>query len=189
MLLQHIVDTKVKPGDVCQVKIFKNVCIAFCYIPQGELQLGSSDEEISKLSQFLKKKNITPDHLFSEANRTRGKYTSNGYWLAMNELSIADWKQVMTDDNYERKLPTDEPSKYPITGITYASIQRFLKKCDPPAGFVLRLPTEDEWEYAYFGLQKKRPYYWGSELTGKEANCFGNSFDGDECNRSFGRVG
>ncbi|MBR4774590.1 MAG: SUMF1/EgtB/PvdO family nonheme iron enzyme, partial [Bacteroidales bacterium] len=67
----------------------------------------------------------------------------DGFAIGTTEVSQALWKAVMGSNPSPKDVPTA-----PVTGVSYADAQKFLKKLSKAAGVPFRLPTEAEWEYA-----------------------------------------
>lgn len=166
--------------------IAPGVRAAFCWIPAGECQLGSPDDERALLG----------DELSAEAERARGRFRTSGFWLAKYPVTQEQWAAVMRDTEIaepswfriggegafrlEGLTCTDA---FPVERVSYMNCQKFIRRVNEYAGFrsafggkaVLDLPHEDEWEYACRGgLGNARPYYFGHELNGVQANCDGN---------------
>mgnify|MGYP000983959271 CR=1 FL=1 len=69
---------------------------------------------------------------------------------------------------------------FPVECVSWENCQDFLKKCEVK-GLKVKLPHEDEWEYACRGGKgNKQSFYWGNELNGDKANCDGNRPYGTE---------
>ncbi len=177
-----------KPGEVVEVALGKGVKMKFCWIPPGEAQLGSPKaERLAVLKQIDKTEE--PDWLQSEAEEVRGKYTSKGFWLGKYPVTQEEWQTLMDENpsyfvpSQERikKADTTDTSRFPVEQVSWDDCQKYLKNLNgkelPAAlgkgSFVL--PHEDEWEYACRGGKgNRRPFYFGDELNGKQANCDGN---------------
>ena len=67
----------------------------------------------------------------------------DGYAIGTAEVSQALWKAVMGSN----PSPKDVPAA-PVTMVSYADAQKFLKKLSKSTGVLFRLPTEAEWEHA-----------------------------------------
>ena len=138
--------TEPKAGEEREFEIFKGVQMKFCWVPAGKSKLGEPESKEEKEYE-----------------------TKKGFWLGKYEVTQGEWKKVMDA----------EPSKFkgaqlPVESVSWDDCQEFLKKCKV-AGLKLKLPHEDEWEYAYRGgLGNKQAFYWGDSLNGDKANCDGN---------------
>ena len=156
-----------KPGEVKDFDITTAVKMKFCWIPAGEAQLGSPKAEQDYLMKtFFEGKRL--DWLDEEAESARGKFKTKGFWLGKYEVTQAEGVVVMKDNPSYFK-----GEQLPMENISWEDCQRFISKCKV-AGLTLRLPHEDEWEYACRGGNgNARPFYWGGELNGDKANCYG----------------
>ncbi len=161
-----------KPGEVVEVSLGKGVKMKFCWIPDGKATLGSPEGE-------KERSNDEAEH----------EYTSKSFWLGKYPVTQEEW-QTLIGENPSYFVPAEETikkaeindtSRFPVEKVSWDDCQKFLKKLndvDLPAAlgkgkFVL--PHEDEWEYACRGGKgNKRPFYFGDELNGKQANCNGD---------------
>ena len=68
-----------------------------------------------------------------------------------------------------------DTKQFPVETVSWDDAQAFCKKMrdHDTQGRQFRLPTEAEWEYACRATTTT-PFYFGSKLNGKEANCDGN---------------
>jgi formylglycine-generating enzyme required for sulfatase activity len=156
----------------------------FCWIPAGEAQLGYSQEEIEYIAKTQPQTGYAPP-----ADMNRRKFQTNGFWLGKYEVTQAEWAAVMdgknpssfteAKDKKARGMPTE---RFPVEFVSWEECLEFLaratahdgtrKGLGPPGA--LRLPSEDEWEYACRGgLGNKQPFYFGKELNGTQANVNG----------------
>jgi len=109
---------------------------------------------------------------------------SKGFWLGKYEVTQAEWRAVMgaNPSYYNGKKDNNamgmDTWRFPVETVSWNNCQEFLKKTNarPRSGIKgkFKLPHEDEWEYACRGgLGNERPFYFGSELNGTQANCAG----------------
>ena len=69
---------------------------------------------------------------------------SKPFLIGRNEVTQGEWKTVMG-----REATNFKGSSYPVQFVTWSDIQEFLARLNQRAdGYVYRLPTEAEWEYA-----------------------------------------
>ncbi len=179
-----------KPGEEREWKIAAGLRMTFCWIPPGTAQLGSPAAE----REAVVKQGMIAEMIQEEAEDKRGVYTSKGFWLGKYTVTQQEWTAVMDGHNPsyfckgadgQGRVP-EVTSRFPVETLSWDDCQEFLEKLNQRAadGAVERvfgrrgrfvLPHEDEWEYACRGgLGNKQPYYFGSVLDGRQANCNGN---------------
>lgn len=155
-------------GEVREFEIAKGVNVKFCWIPSGSAQLGATKEEQEYLTKTYYKgqRQIWQDR---ENESVRGKFTSKGYWLGKYEVTQSEWKALMPNNP-----STFKGDRLPVNNVTWNDCQAFLKKCTLKG---LRLPHEDEWEYACRGgLGNKTAFIWGDAHNGEKANSYGSIY-------------
>ncbi len=85
---------------------------------------------------------------------------SQGFWLAQNEVTQAQWEAVMGTNPSHFKGPN-----LPVENVSWDNAQAFLAKLNDkkivPAGWMFALPTEAQWEYAC-RAGERGPYSGGS---------------------------
>jgi formylglycine-generating enzyme required for sulfatase activity len=120
-------------------------------IPPGEFEMGSSEEDVTRLLAEAKQQNAPPwygERVPAEAPKHRVKITK-AFYLGVCEV---------TQEQYLRLMGSN-PSKFqgnlnrPVEQVDWPNAVEFCRKLSelPPekaAGAVYRLPTEAEWEYA-----------------------------------------
>jgi len=143
---------ELKAGEERDFVVAAGVKMRFCWIPAGEAKLGSPAGEDKR-----------------EVNEIRHTLETPGFWLGKYEVSQAEWEA----------LTGKAPSRFPGAGLPAESVswddaQALVKKCKV-TGLKVRLPTEDEWEYACRGgTGNEKPFYWGAEANGDQDNVDGS---------------
>lgn len=102
-----------------------------------------------------------PDELEHEVLLTEG------FWIGIHPVTQSQWHAVM--DCNPSKFPGND---HPVENVTWKDAVRFCKTLQNQSELPIRLPTEAEWEYAARG-GTRTPFYWGRELNGVQANCYG----------------
>ena len=101
----------------------------FRWCPSGTFVAGSPKEEPGHNSDEHQKK-VTLKH---------------GYWILETEVQQYQWKNVMTD------MPAPSyfvGEKMPVDWVDWNECQTFCRELSAKAGILVRLPSEEEWEYA-----------------------------------------
>ncbi len=155
-------------GEEREFEIFNGVKMKFCWIPAGEAQLGSTEEERDCATRTLLEGHH-PEWLENEAESIRGIHKSNGFWLGKYEVTQSQWESVMGNNPSNFK-----GESLPVDTVSWEDCHDFIKQCSA-LELKPQLPHEDQWEYACRGGKgNKQPFYWGNELNGSQANCNGN---------------
>ncbi len=172
------VQPRPQPGEERAWEIAPGVSMIFCWVPPGTAQLGCP----------LGEKGATAD----ETEAERGKYTSKGFWLGTYTVTQQEWAAVMDGHNpsafskggdCREKVAGLDTSRFPVERVSWEDCQELLLRLNQRADGSERvfgrrgrfvLPHEDEWEYACRGgLGNRQPFYFGSVLDGRQANCNG----------------
>ncbi len=154
-------------GEEREFEIFDGIKMKFCWIPAGEAQLGSPEEEQAYLVKTFCEWE-RPEWLENEAETVRGIHKSNGFWLGKYPVTQTQWEAVMGNNPSEFK-----GANLPVEYVSWNDCQNFIQKCSV-SGLKLQLPHEDQWEYACRGGKgNKHAFYWGNTLNGDKANSNG----------------
>ncbi|HEX4945654.1 MAG TPA: SUMF1/EgtB/PvdO family nonheme iron enzyme [Blastocatellia bacterium] len=130
----------------------------FAYVPAGSFLMGSTEEDIKRIVGAVGKsesdrasrdfyKNEVPQHRVT---------ISQPFYLGRYEVTQKQWEEVMgaTVQQQHKKaditfnLSNVGPNQ-PMYFVSWEEAQQFIRRLnDRYDGFVYRLPTEAEWEYA-----------------------------------------
>ena len=126
--------------------------MTMAWIPRGSFVMGSDENEAGR------DKSEGP---------TRVVTFTDGYWMGINELSQGQYERVMGENPSQSRH-----SLLPVERVSWKDAMDFCKKLTAreraegrlPVGYVYRLPTEAEWEYAC-RAGTKGPFYGEDPLA------------------------
>jgi hypothetical protein len=102
-----------------------------------------------------------------------GIYKQEGFYIGKYEVTQAQWKAIMGDNNNPFYFKGDD---LPVERVSWDDAQEFITKLNVKTGGNYRLPTEKEWEYAAReGKAKSSNEYSGSNDVAEVAWYDGNS--------------
>jgi formylglycine-generating enzyme len=130
------------------------------WIPPGSFMMGSDASEVGR-----------------NGDETPHRVTlTNGFWMSRYEITQGEYAALMGTNPSSFPLGLD----YPVESLRWDQAANYCARLTIqeqaagrlPPGYVYRLPTEAEWEYACRATSTT-PFHFGSSLTGTLAN-----FDG-----------
>lgn len=127
----------------------KGVKFEFADIKGGTFVMGSPQTE--------------PDR---EKDEAQHKVTLDGFYLGKYEVTQAQWKAVMGEDNNPSSFIADT---LPVEQVSWVMVQAFLTKLNALTNKEYRLPTEAEWEYAC-RAGTTTPFHTGGDISTDQAN-------------------
>jgi formylglycine-generating enzyme required for sulfatase activity len=147
-----------QPGEERDFPLTENAAIRMCWIPPGEVLMGSPQIELGRDRNELQ----------------HGVIITQGFWLAKYPLTQLLWRAVMGNAPHIFKgddLPAESVSWNDIFGDDERN-SGFLSLANDhaPPDFRFDLPTEAQWEYACRG-RVKAPHYTGTTLVSTMAAC------------------
>ncbi len=168
------IQTKNPKNSVKTVTLSDTVKLDLVWIPPGTFRMGSPKSE----------KGRQPDEIYHRVT------ISKGFWMSKYEITQAQWKAVMGNnqsdfrngDNVRVKKPTyfeagnsstfRGDSNLPVDSVSFKDTQNFIRKLNRQTRMAFRLPTEAEWEYAC-RAGTTTAFYFGNSLSSDMAD-----FDG-----------
>jgi len=125
-----------EPGEEREFRLIDEVTITMCWIPAGEFEMGSPDDE------FRHQDNEEPVHTVT---------FESGFWMGKYEVTQRQWEAV-TGRNPGRYVGEN----HPVERVSWDSIREdFIGVIDD-----FRFPSEAEWEYGC-RAGTGTSYYWG----------------------------
>lgn len=124
------------------------------YVPAGSFMMGSPASEVGRSNDE------GPHHQVT---------IRDGFYMGRYEVTQAQWQQVMGSNPSSFKA-----ENLPVETVSWNEAQEFIRKLNAMNdGYVYRLPTEAEWEYAC-RAGTTTPFAFGSTLSSDQANFDGN---------------
>ncbi len=151
------------------------------YIPEGDFMMGrnliQNEMEIQVEVEGRRMKPFIYDYPAHLEN-------IRAFYLDKMEVSNSEYAEFVTDtgrtppENWKGQYPPRDAEDIPVTYVTYQDAEdycqwRIERRKD---GFIYRLPTSEEWEYAARGKDAGKPgakmnlYPWGDEWIAGLAN-------------------
>ncbi len=125
--------------------------LRLCWCPPGKFLMGSPVDEPGRRA----------DEAQVEVTLTRG------FWTGKYEVTQGQWAHIMGAFPQEQNKGVGE--SYPVHWVSFLEAEAFCRKLDTPPGWVFRLPTEAEWEYAC-RAGTTTAFSFGSTVNGGRAN-------------------
>ena len=163
-----------KGGDEREVAAIK-----LCWCPPGRFRMGSPPDESER----------RPDEGQVDVTLTKG------FWMGKFGVTQSQWKRVVGKLPGELTAEGGEGADLPVYNVNYAEAEAFCAKLtelghqsgDLPTGWVFRLPTEAQREYACRAGTKTATAF-GDKLSSKQANFQGKPYNGAENGPSLNRA-
>lgn len=97
----------------------------------------------------------------SESEGPLHKICMRGFWIGRYEATQAQWKKIMGSNPSAFKGCGDG---CPVETVSWEEAVEFARRFSEKAGYIFRLPTEAEWEYACRSGGKKEKYSGGNNV-------------------------
>ncbi|MFO8086034.1 MAG: SUMF1/EgtB/PvdO family nonheme iron enzyme [Desulfobacterales bacterium] len=119
--------------------------IELVWIPEGCFKMGCGSWAFDCEADEI------PDH----------KVCVNGFWMSKYEITQDVWEKIMG----ENPSRFQKGNNYPVEHVSWSKAREFVSKLKIAGGYIVRLPTEAEWEYAARGGDKNQIYAGGNDLS------------------------
>jgi formylglycine-generating enzyme required for sulfatase activity len=161
--LPSLGDTWMRPADG----------MAMVYVPAGEFEMGSSDEEVEYAlqlcDQYLESGGCTRERFENE--QPAHAVALDGFWIDQTEVTNAQYRRCVEAGVCEPpggsgfcvNHADGAYDNYPVACVNWRQAAAYC------AWAGARLPTEAEWEYAARGPESLR-YPWGNAFEGSRLN-------------------
>lgn len=137
--------------------------LVLVYIKPGEFMMGSPKNEKDKMVGEVPRHHVT---------------LTKGFYIGKYEVTNAQFRSYKPSHNSKdyRGLSLDADNQ-PVIGVSWNDADAYCKwLTQQKRGWIFRLPTEAEWEYACrAGTTERR--YWGDDLNDDQACSYENVRD------------
>jgi formylglycine-generating enzyme required for sulfatase activity len=136
--------------------------LEFVWLEGSCFQMGQSIQEQKTLKEEageLKYREFYADEL------PQHQVCVDGFWLARQEITRRQWKQLMATEPF----PADLPDNHPATKISWLMAMDFIVILNGVSNENFRLPTEAEMEYA-IRAGTRTPFHTGKTISTEQAN-------------------
>ncbi|HLL77829.1 MAG TPA: SUMF1/EgtB/PvdO family nonheme iron enzyme [Pyrinomonadaceae bacterium] len=152
---------------------FKNRAgVELVYVPAGSFLMGSTEADVQRALRVVRGYNPAAKlDWFQDELPQRRVTLAEGFYIGRHEVTQAQWRALMSDGKAWHFQGCDE---CPVENVSWNDAQVFIQRLNAQDdGFVYRLPTEAEWEYAARG-GTTTDFAFGDRLTTQQANCGDN---------------
>ena len=143
-------------------QMMNNFEIEFRLIPKGEFMMGAKANELGSLANEKPQRKIKIECPF---------------YIGYYEVTQKQWKAIMGNSPSQNKQCGDD---CPVDSVSWDDAQEFIKKLNQKKseydGYIYRLPSETEWEYAARATTETR-YFWGDDEDEKHWRFYAHSND------------
>ena len=163
----HVTDTPVSGPGMGDTWTRPADGMEMVFVPGGEFQMGSTDDEVEQAFQVCKEYNPGCKREWFEREQPMHAVALDDFWLDRTEVTNAQYRRcvatgVCSTSRYENDSNWNGDSQ-PVVGVDWNDAQTYCQWAGA------RLPTEAEWEYAARGPEG-RVYSWGDAFDGTKLN-------------------
>lgn len=137
------------------------VAIDWVEIPAGTLVRGTPLERVEAIARAHEDIAVQRGWISKEA--PRAEVSVAAFAVSRTPISVAQWR-LFAAQSGRFGTGDGQPADHPIDGVSWEAARAFCRWLSKQAGFVVRLPTETEWERAARGSDE-REYPWGDRYA------------------------
>jgi formylglycine-generating enzyme required for sulfatase activity len=133
---KRVVKRTIKPGEVWRDP---RLGMSFVWVPEGCFEMGCGDWMTG----------------CSDSEKPPHKVCLNGFWIGRHEVTQQQWRRLIGNN------PSDAQrcgNQCPVEEVSWNEAAEFARKLSAKTGYLFRLPTEAEWEYACRSGGKRQQY-------------------------------
>jgi formylglycine-generating enzyme required for sulfatase activity len=139
---KRVVKRAIKAGEVWRDP---RLGMSFVWVPEGCFEMGCGDWMAG----------------CSDSEKPPHKVCLNGFWIGRHEVTQQQWRRLMGNNPSDAKRCGNQ---CPVEEVSWNEAVDFARKLSAKTGYLFRLPTEAEWEYACRSRGKKQPYAGGESV-------------------------
>jgi formylglycine-generating enzyme required for sulfatase activity len=133
---KRVVKRAVKPGAIWRDP---RLGMSFVWVPAGCFEMGCGDWMAG----------------CSDSEKPPHKVCLNGFWMGRHEVTQQQWRRLMGNNPSDAKRCG---TQCPVEEVSWNEALEFARKLSAKTGYLFRLPTEAEWEYACRSGGKRQIY-------------------------------
>jgi formylglycine-generating enzyme required for sulfatase activity len=139
---KRVANPSVKPGEIWRDP---RLGMSFVWVPAGCFEMGCGDWMVG----------------CSDSEKPPHKVCLNGFWMARHDVTQQQWRRLMGNNPSDaRRCGT----QCPVEEVSWNDAVEFASRLSSKTGYLFRLPTEAEWEYACRSGGKQQTYAGGENL-------------------------
>ena len=126
------------PGEGLALDLGNNITLKLVKIPAGKFMMGVPAGAADRLKTDEDEHEVT---------------IAKEFWMGATEVTQAQYETIMGDNPVVTKPPPPNRTQVvdpqcPVVRVNLNQAKEFCKKLSAKSGKTVRLPTEEEWEYA-----------------------------------------
>jgi formylglycine-generating enzyme required for sulfatase activity len=167
------------------VEITNSIGMKLVLIPPGEFVTGSAQSPEEVCASANLNPEIFVDLMLKDEHPQHRVQITKPFYLGAHEVTQEQYRHVMgtqrsqfaAGGKFRDRIVDLDTRPFPVENVTALEAGAFCRKLsllrkERSAGRLYLLPTEAEWEYAC-RAGTTTPFHFGSQLSGREANCNG----------------